>query len=284
MKKNKHYTPNSFDFFKEVRSIKRNSKSDPNFTTRLNSYDSTVSPRYDEYDNGFSAANLTSLHSVALSPKICSDLEKMYTFSNPKIQELKDYILTDDEGRTHNTCLNCNMNEANTMDHFLPKTDYPYFSVHPKNLIPSCSNCNSKKSTNWRSGTTSLFLNFYIDDIPNVQFLFCNVIKTPSSFKVIFFIQNVYGIDPTEYNVIESHFKRLNICSRLNKFCNTAISEFANEYLPYRSGRIDEFIIQVTNSLVHLNSAFGVNNWKNVLKSTLISSPVFKNYLITSYP
>jgi hypothetical protein len=284
MRKNKHYNSDSFNFFKDVRSTKRHSRTDPNYKTRLNGYDDIVSPRYNDYDNAFTANNLTSLSVIELSNQASSDLEKMYSFSNSKIQALKDYLLTNEEGRTHNTCLNCGMNEANTFDHFLPKGEFPHFSIHPKNLVPSCSNCNSKKSINWQSGDSSLFINFYLDDIPDIQFLFCDVISTPQSFKVNFLIQNTNGINPNLYSVIESHFNRLKICSRLNKFCNNTISEFVNDYLPYKDGRLNEFITQVNNSLVHHNDSFGINYWKNVLKSSLISSPIFQSYLTTKYP
>ena len=30
----------------------------------------------------------------------------------------------------------------NDLDHFFPKSQYPFFSLHPANLIPSCKNCN----------------------------------------------------------------------------------------------------------------------------------------------
>lgn len=284
MKKNKHYTSNSFDFFKDVRSSKNNSETDPNYTTRLSGYDSIVSPRYTDYDNAFSANNLTSVARVILTAQQEADLLKMYSFSNSKLQALKDFILTDDEGRTHNTCLHCYMNEANTFDHFLPKGEYPQFSVHPKNLIPSCSNCNSKKSVNWKNGSTSLFVNIYLDNIPNLQFLFCNVIATPNAFKVNFYVQNSNGINADLYSVIDSHFDRLKICKRLNKFSNNAITELVNDYMPYRGGRLNEYVNQVNNSLVHHINAFGVNYWKNVLKSSLVSSPIFRNYLTTKYP
>jgi hypothetical protein len=281
MKKSKHYTSNAFDFFKVVRSSKSNSPKDPNFKKRLQGYDALISSKYIAYDTAFVANNLTTLTISVFTSQEEADLLKMYSFRNPHIQSLKDLVLTDDEGRTHNTCLNCYMNEANTIDHFLPKGEYPQFAVHPKNLIPSCSNCNSKKSTNWRTGETSLFINAYLDNIPDDQFLFCNVIPTKTSFKVNFFIQNVSNINATTFALIESHFSRLKICKRLNKYSNTAITEIVNDYLPYRCGRLNDFITHVNKSMVHNINSFGINSWKNVLKSSLISSTVFQNYLKT---
>jgi|SRR5690554_1048142 len=284
MKKNKHYTSNSFEFFKEVRSTKRKSKKDPHYRVRLDEYDGVVSSNYEDYDKAFEINKLAGLSASETSGQISADLVKMYSYDNSKIQNLKHYLLTNEEGRTHNTCLNCGIGEANTFDHFLPIGEFPFFSVHPKNLIPSCSNCNSKKSTNWKSDGSVLFINFYKDDIPELQFLFCRVLQKSTYFKVEFYIENIHNIDPDMFNVIDSHFDRLNICSRLNQFCNDTISEFVNEYMPYKNGRIDDFIDQVNNSLYYHNRSFGVNHWKNVLKSSLISSSVFKSYLTSTYP
>lgn len=39
-------------------------------------------------------------------------------------------------------CPYCNSGYATTVDHFLPKEDYPTLSIDPWNLVPSCNDCN----------------------------------------------------------------------------------------------------------------------------------------------
>ncbi|MFD2642770.1 HNH endonuclease [Pseudomonas japonica] len=44
------------------------------------------------------------------------------------------------------TCPLCGgVGQARTIDHYLPKANYPQFSVLPYNLIPACRDCNSDK-------------------------------------------------------------------------------------------------------------------------------------------
>lgn len=36
----------------------------------------------------------------------------------------------------------CGINKISTLDHFLPKSKFPQYSIDPNNLIPSCKDCN----------------------------------------------------------------------------------------------------------------------------------------------
>ena len=47
-------------------------------------------------------------------------------------------------------CPACGFGNVYTLDHYLPKTKYPQFSVFPANLVPCCRDCNIIKGT-WQS-------------------------------------------------------------------------------------------------------------------------------------
>lgn len=44
------------------------------------------------------------------------------------------------------TCQYCYTSSVNALDHYIDKDNYPELSVFPDNLIPTCTNCNSKKN------------------------------------------------------------------------------------------------------------------------------------------
>lgn len=44
-----------------------------------------------------------------------------------------------------NRCPLCGVREVSTLDHYLEKSKYPYLSVSPYNLVPSCKDCNYGK-------------------------------------------------------------------------------------------------------------------------------------------
>ena len=42
-------------------------------------------------------------------------------------------------------CAYCLIRPANEVDHFLPKNEYPEYSLFAKNLLPICSKCNKNR-------------------------------------------------------------------------------------------------------------------------------------------
>ena len=67
-------------------------------------------------------------------------------------------------------CPLCGVSQASTLDHFLPKSKYPTLSVTPANLIPSCRDCNMKKSSN-----VTLPVHLYYDIIPDDIWLYVSL-------------------------------------------------------------------------------------------------------------
>ena len=79
-------------------------------------------------------------------------------FNYEEIKQIKKLYLqkfepSDSDGRKYydlimsNTdrCPICGISTPNTLDHFVPKSLYPQLCITPDNLIPVCSDCNSKK-------------------------------------------------------------------------------------------------------------------------------------------
>lgn len=58
----------------------------------------------------------------------------------------KRLTLYSDLKSSRSTCQYCYTSSVNALDHFLEKDKFPELSIFPDNLIPACSNCNSKKN------------------------------------------------------------------------------------------------------------------------------------------
>ena len=71
------------------------------------------------------------------------EMEKLYeqNFVASKVgRRIYDSILNSVED---NICPYCSQRLIKTLDHYLPKSIYPYFSVTPINLVPACRDCNT---------------------------------------------------------------------------------------------------------------------------------------------
>lgn len=63
-------------------------------------------------------------------------------------------------------CPICGRKGKMTLDHFLPKSEYPTLCVTPENLLPICLECNTEKGTKSESNGYGLPVHLYFDRIP----------------------------------------------------------------------------------------------------------------------
>ncbi|MFC0804626.1 MULTISPECIES: HNH endonuclease [Sinorhizobium] len=64
-------------------------------------------------------------------------------------------------------CPMCGSDNSGTLDHYLPRKEYPEFSIFSKNLIPACPACNSSVKGDIYKGTLSpeRFIHPYFDKL-----------------------------------------------------------------------------------------------------------------------
>ncbi len=86
------------------------------------------------------------------------------------------------------------------LDHYICKSKYPFFSVNIRNLIPSCTACNSNLKSD-HDFIEVEHLNPYKDSISNSHNFILQLNKD-GDFEV--FLDKIYGIDT---NLLESSFK-----------------------------------------------------------------------------
>jgi hypothetical protein len=65
-------------------------------------------------------------------------------------------------------CPTCGARPVGSLDHYLPKEQYPLLSVLPLNLTPMCSDCNRKKGTITVGSDVDRFLHPYFDSYENI--------------------------------------------------------------------------------------------------------------------
>ncbi|MES2387873.1 MAG: hypothetical protein V4543_07705 [Bacteroidota bacterium] len=68
-------------------------------------------------------------------------------------------------------CPLCSQRIAKTLDHYLPKSQYPLLAVSPLNLIPACSDCNKDKLVSFPTTNYEETLHPYYDDLENDSWL-----------------------------------------------------------------------------------------------------------------
>lgn len=273
MKNFNHYSDNTFDFYKKVLDKKKNKE----YKEYIRNLDNQTQIRFKLYDDLFKDKELESMTISPYTEIEKSELKKLYAYKNKCIQDLKKKLTTTEKNRIINTCPNCTISEISSFDHYLPKEEFPEFIVNPKNLFPSCSICNGHKGSNWKIGNKRLFLNLYLDNLPNVQYLFVNLQFNNDLITAQFYLENSPEIEPHFYDLIESHYSRLQLYTRFELSSNETISSLDNiirssteNGIPINT--IKKVAIEKSNQD---REAYGFNYWKSILEITLLNNNQF---------
>ena len=162
----------------------------------------------------------------------------------------------------------------------MPKKDYPEFCVHPQNLVPACSQCNGKKTTKWMNNGVFEFLNPYLHQLPQIQFLFVNVEYINGTFKVGYYLDNSHNyLPPYLFNIIVNHFRNLDLLERYKQSAAKTISRFHNSIEgSLTTQSLSNALIGARRTIQLNQTAFGFNQYENVLALELCNGPAYRQY------
>lgn len=281
MKRIKEYKGNSFEFHQKVIASKHSKPTDPTYKDRVNALHTTVREQFENHDNKFSENDLGTLSAKELDASQKRDLQALYDYGTKPFQQLNDILTTSENGARQPICPFCTINNVNTFDHLIPKSEFSELADHPVNLMPCCSQCNGKKSSNWRIGNERKYLNLYLDDLPNLQYLFIYLLIEGRTLNVRFTVENKYGIDSNLFIRIQNHYHDLNLCHRFSLNSDNVISELKNtlefnkEYISKE--QLKKNIINAENKN---REQYGFNYWKSLLKIECCRDDTIFSFLI----
>jgi len=222
-----------------------------------------------------------SLHEIEQSDNVngivsVEDMKKVY---NQKLvqkgQPGRVYYEKIRMSAKNNICPLCNQRTVTTLDHVLPKTLYPTFSVTPFNLIPACADCNKIKDTYLPTVEEDEVLHPYYDDISSEQYLYANFIEEiPVSI-------NFYIKSSNPQTILEKRLQKHFELFELNKlYTANAAEELSN--IQYRLNKlydiggeisVKEYLQEEFESRYENNK----NSWQTAMYKTLSESNWFCN-------
>lgn len=247
-------------------------------------YFGAIEDRFNVYNDLFVRSQLESLRRDTIFDDIKIQLLALYSYDNAIIRAVRNTVSDSSARAIRYTCQYCTLGSNETMDHFVPQAEFPEFSIHAKNLIPSCSSCNSKKGDFWlHSDGLRAIINPYLDPLPNDRFLFVDVyLDAFGEIDFDFFLDNSSGIEASIWVRIQRHFERLDLLVRMRNASIAHLSEFqtrmGNEI---SSGRTRASLVTTTvETCIDLRRSLGFNHWKPSLEEALVSSDVFWDLFI----
>lgn len=232
-----------------------------------------VVERFDKLQEVISDDILSSIETDPRVEVIRNALRACYDKTTNALRELKKAIKAVKPLRSLKYCPMCGTTPHSTFDHYLPASRFPEFSVHPLNLVPCCSQCNSIKDDYWRNAATGarLFLHAYSDQIPDVQFLEVELYEEASLAGVgaTFNLVIPDGMDEQISTLIQSHFNRLHLLDRYRELSNDEIGEILADckvFIQAGGNDVRTFLRDRGNERAGI---YGRNNWRSLLMIAL---------------
>ncbi|MCQ6552470.1 HNH endonuclease [Streptomyces sp. C10-9-1] len=171
-------------------------------------------------------------------------------------------------------CPLCERAQVCALDHFLPKEQYPEFSIFVDNLIPVCERCNRLKGAECDRQNGLLLFHAYFDDLPSEKILVATV-QTDNVVTITFELQRPPDLSEAAFARIEKHFTVLQLLEFYRKEAIAEVTDNADSYVQaaQRSGAAG--IQQMIGDQLAGTAWRGTNHWKNVLYRGLLDSANF---------
>lgn len=177
-------------------------------------------------------------------------------------------------GAEGGVCPFCVHKDVTQLDHHLPKSDYPIFSVLPCNLIPICSDCNKIKDTASPVEPEEQTIHPYFDNVENDIWLEALVVeRTP--VVVAFRVNPPDSWSQLLQDRLHYHFELLELAklysnqaaSELSDIKGILVTRFNNGGVQNVKNYLEENVIS--------RSAANKNSWKAALYRGLMNSDWF---------
>lgn len=165
-----------------------------------------------------------------------------------------------------------------TLDHYLPQSIFPEFSIVFENLTPMCSKCNELKKNNIKDKNGNrLFLHPYYDPMNEVQL---ELTITPPYGSPSSFIAEVPDLVPEPFRtVIMNHIGQIEFVNRLEEAC---ITEYADLIATLHEEKQKDVKIKVKSKIedfYNLAKQRSTNKWMAIYYRGILRNIDLLNFL-----
>ncbi|MBK1664473.1 hypothetical protein CKO38_06200 [Rhodospirillum rubrum] len=257
--------------FDEITAAKRGQR-----RVRLTAARPAVLEAYERYDDATpEVGNLA--HAVLTAPQE-EALNHAFNVETAPMTEMRRSIL---KRISVARCPFCGISESSTLDHYLPKEQYPEFSVFSPNLVPCCSPCNTRKRDKILDDETDvrLFVHPHFDQIPTTLFLAADVDLRADAIVLSFRVTRPAGMALATFQSLQSHFRLLDLADRYRRM---ALEHLGGQYRAlkraYGPGEdADRVESELALTAEDFEKRYGENYWLAVLYRTLSFNEAFCN-------
>lgn len=223
----------------------------------------------------------------ALSPSPLSDVNKkiLIDYYESPPEGLKRLIQRRRNEHGLECCPYCgNPFAPDTLDHFVPKDDWPEYSFLPNNLVPQCRGCAPiKGSAYYCSDSNACFFihPIYSELLSSVSIkvmISFNAVDARPNFDVRFYLDKAgaEGVDR-----IKRHLKKVKVKSRVLDYCTKEFNRLKRQ-LTKRHYDISAFLMVSVEAVMPVDGS--AKDWKTALYQAILNDQKSIEYLHSFRP
>jgi 5-methylcytosine-specific restriction endonuclease McrA len=172
---------------------------------------------------------------------------------------------------TGGRCPLCGFGEASTLEHYLPQSRYPEFSVFALNLIPACARCNLLKGDAIGITPATQCLHAFFHELPPFAVLFCSVDIEAGAALVRYRLRTNRPINANLLARATYHFEKLRLGDRFRRESLIEIGDRRSTFEEYVGphNRFQNLRKYLRSEARGYRQQLGHNHWKTCLYTAL---------------
>lgn len=265
--------------FEEVFDTCVDSISDQNLVDNLNAIKQQLNATSLDFTSRATRADLFQIpaftgdeNSIVAGQVTKGNLKGLYTYHMvPAKKPARTYYDKLKMSAPFSICPYCGFGHVTTLDHYLAKANYPWFSILPINLVPSCADCNKGKSNSLALSKEAQSLHPYFDHSHFVteQWLFAEIEQHTSPTSIKFFTNPPEHWPATDKARVRNHFIDFKLASRFKIQSAPELAILKDELEMFYLDKPVQFISQVLHQKYITSRAHQINWWKTALFQAL---------------
>jgi len=202
-------------------------------------------------------------------------------YGNPKAGSSHGKVLSKLRERTLQLCPACGEDGTpNTLDHYLPKEDYPEFAITAVNLFPMCDICQGKKLRETTDlHNQRLFLHPYYDDFLGQEVVILKI-GGPFQAPTDVLIEPSPVLTLAQSALIRRHLGALEIPARYQHFFRDQYLRLLRLVSDMRSEGQD--VRAMLGLFLTMAASKSLNSWPHIFYAAVLSNAALLDYLETA--
>ena len=189
------------------------------------------------------------------------------------LEELRNSIFRTALSR-NSRCPLCERAQVCALDHFLPKKEFPEYSILADNLIPVCERCNRLKGDECDKVDGLLMFHAYFDEFPDTEILLAEI-YVDNTVSIRFSLQRSEKIDDFTFERVKKQFDILGLFEFYQMEAICELTDQIDLYDETYSSFGDAGLRSTLSSLARGAERSSINNWKAALYRALCRNSEF---------